>query len=58
MNDYIAGLLIRERLRDDLRAADLACLARRAGGRGSRRRAAAVLRRAADRIDARSPGDQ
>jgi hypothetical protein len=57
MNDYIAGLLIRERLRDELRAADVASQARRAGGAPSRRRVAAVLRRAADRIEARSTGD-
>jgi hypothetical protein len=57
MNDYIAGLLIRERLRDERRAADVASQARRAGGAPRRRRAAAVLRRAADRVDARSMGE-
>jgi hypothetical protein len=57
MNDYIAGLLIRERLRDELHAAGVASLARRAGAAPSRRRAAAVLRRAADRVDARSTGE-
>jgi hypothetical protein len=57
MNDYIAELLIRERLRDELRAADVASPARRAGGVTSRRRAAAVLRRTADRVDARSTGE-
>lgn len=51
MNDYIAGLLIRERLRDDLRAADAAAMVRRVGGGTTRHRAAAALRRVADRLE-------